>query len=422
MKRTSKKVTTKTTPQRAVKKVLVKEEDDVKYYTEEIIESTIGEDYVYDEGKFLFENSKIMLTYGSTKLPTHIDKKDYIEWINKVFPNVKVIFCRLAHESADDLNQYLHTHVVIQWESAVKTTSCRKFDYIMPDGTIRHPNIKRIKTMVHFKNAQKYLGKEDVENTDLVLINVSWQEKLAECKTEADVIAICQKMSDVNGALRAFQCIQQPVKIELDLKKLSRWQWVLLNRMDIASNGKQAEAIFKNVDTKDEWDSDASFEIEGDERVGRNLIVIYNPLGRSGKTRFIKLLIQSDPARFLPMQGIAQPRDFATQLMSGFKSGWNGDTLLINLTRQAADHKIYSSIEMGVDGLVSEQKYAGMFKEWNAKNVVIFTNFMPNIDAVTPDRWEIYKVNKLNSDLRRMETDLCRMIYIDESNGRKREE
>lgn len=389
--------------------------------TEKMEWDEIGEDYIPNDGKFLFENQKVMLTYGSKTNPTHIDKEAFVDWAKKLFPMKELIFVRVAHETGDDINPYLHTHALLQWSAAPRTKDSRKFDFTMPDGSIRHPHIKKVKTELHLKRAKKYLGKEDPENADLWNSAITWQDELMEClEDESELVAMARTPQQIQGLREARNIMLKKKKNDEKasfepLTDLSRWQWKLWNRLNETSFGELPSVKFKNNDKEGEWDSDTSFEMKGDGRIARTIITIYNPEGRSLKTVCVKKLVASDPARFLAMQGISKARDITTQLSTALKNGWKGDTILINLTRQAADHKIYNSIEMCCDGLITTEKWIGETESWTCRNVVIFTNFMPNINAVTVDRWEIYRIRKINSDLRRMDIKDCIEIYKEET-------
>lgn len=382
----------------------------------------IGEDYIPKKGKFLFENTRVMLTYGKRDYETHINKEEFIAWANKLFEK-KITFIRVAHESSNELHPYKHTHAVIQWEVAPRTTSPRKFDYIMPDDTIIHPNIKRIKTDLHFKRAQKYLGKEDKDNEDLYLMHVTWQENLQQCKTQMDVVKMAIAPTQIPGLLAAFNIQQNQIVKPPPFSPstmLSRWQYKFYNRLNETSFCPPRDIIFKNNDASGEWNSDESFEETGDRRVGRKVIAVYNDLGNCGKTALIKKLMKYEPERFLCMQGVSKARDISTTIINAFEKGWNGDTILINLTRQAADHKIYNSIEMCIDGFITSEKWVGTTKCWDCKNIAIFTNFMPNIHAMSTDRWEVYSVRKINSELRPMSLKDCILKYKEETEIRNK--
>jgi len=129
--------------------------------------------------------------------------------------------------------------------------------------------------------------------------------------------------------------------------------------------------------------------------------------------------MEKEPWRFLTLQGISQARDISSQIEKALESGFNGDTILVNITRQAADYKIYNSIEILCDGLITTEKYIGKTSIWKCKNVVIFTNFMPNIAAMSIDRWEVYNVRSINSELRRIPIDICIDMYKAEAAERK---
>lgn len=375
--------------------------------------------------KFLFENTKVFLTYGSRLTPVHLDKESFIKTAETLF-KTPIEFIRLAHESGSHDNKdepYYHTHVLIKWEQAVRTKSCRHFDIIHEtedEEICLHPNIRRIKTQTHFDRCCRYIAKEDPDNKDLLKVFTTWQESLKECKTRADVIDIAQKPSDINGLLTAFDIRSTLIpKTEINYELcLSRWQRQLYTRLGITSFGIPSMATFRNNDTI-EGDSDEEFDIVGDARIGRNVIVIYNPEGGCGKTRYAKTLLDRERWRFCTLQGISKARDFTSQIQSALDAGWTGDTILMNITRQCADHKIYNSIEIAIDGLLTTEKYIGKTTSWLCRNVVLFTNFMPKLTALTLDRWEIYHVRKLNGNLHRISLDICMDIYKEETAKRR---
>lgn len=370
---------------------------------------------VEEGGSFCWQSCCAHLTYK-----THLNKAKYVKWANDISKEkqAKIVFIRLAHETADEKNPYLHTHVVIEWKTAPRWRTSRCFDY---NGI--HPNIKKVKDALHKKRVKNYIAKEDPDNADLIDPD-NWTDTLLQCESKGDVVRLCKRPVDLAGLLTAYEIVKAELKLSkiITEEDLSKWQWRSYQIMNDRSNKERVTFKFAGINRSEyqpDWNSDEEFEIIGDRTIGRDAHVVYNPEGDSGKSRFINYLMECDPLRFFAIQGVASARDVAQQILGALDKGWSGDTLLINLTRQCADYKIYAAIEMCIDGFITTQKWAGVSKTWTSKNVWIFTNFMPNLKAMSMDRWNIFRVRKVNSELRPMTIPEALRIYKEESLKRK---
>lgn len=364
---------------------------------------------------FVFKARRYMLTYKS-----HIPKKELIQFLIDIVGNEPDFACA-AHESADGNHPYEHTHLVIAWDVPINKQGQALFDWPAPEGfTDRngrpkdyiHPNIKCIVNDLHYKRAKHYLAKEDPENEDLKDPEI-WQDRLAECKTEREVVWECQKPQEVLGKLMAWKFIQaSPERIPLNRKDMSFWQRQANEIMKTCSNDA-------SYSVKVDWD-----ELEGmsyEERQAAlagawgDILRMKAYIKRSfhwvvgdsvGKTEFCKMLLDSDPESFYVVQGAPMYRDFATIIEGALKSGWNGDTLLFNLTMKSEDHKsIYDIAEAAKDGLLTSTKYTGRLSRLECKNVWIFANFYPKTSSVVRNRWQIYHVRNMVDDLNKISTD-----------------
>lgn len=132
-----------------------------------------------------------------------------------------------------------------------------------------------------------------------------------------------------------------------------------------------------------------TFKMNGD---GRNFIVFYNPIDNSGKNTFQKYLVKKYPGRFIILKYIPPVRDLAEIIKKEFHRGWTGETVLINLVNQYPNRIFYESLVALADGFMTRHKYTGGNIRWKARHVVLFTNFMPDINVVSKDRWEIYNI------------------------------
>lgn len=135
----------------------------------------------------------------------------------------------------------------------------------------------------------------------------------------------------------------------------------------------------------------------------RKIEVIYDQYGCCGKTTFTDILEYCFPQKYLCINKIPNNGDLACLIEHALSNGWNGDTLFVNFPRESFDHKIYDQIEACRDGRLTGTKYKSKLIRWKAKNVVIFTNWMPNIGKLTPDRWIVYNINYESKMLEKVE-------------------
>jgi len=369
--------------QKAIPTPITLEESNKKVEENNVVEkyeddaSNLGSELVQEiPGKRFIAHQKFIITYK-----THIDKILFIENFKKKYPTIK--FIRLAHETGDKNHNYNHTHAVIDFGKIIQSSNCRVFDW-----NDIHPNIRALKTVTHFKNACMYLAKEDHSNDDLLLTKINKVEAIWEAPTLQEALLY----SNVNEANNVMTLYNNRPKNAIIVKhvKLRFWQ------VNFAIELLKPLPIYEDEGSDDElvWIEPTNeknlFPYQKD---GRQITVGYDPKGKNGKTEFVKYMVRKDPKRFFAIQGLGQVRDAMEVIKNALASGWSGETLFITFPRQCADHKIYESLECFIDGFGTTQKYSGTTLEWNARRVVIFTNFMPDLQKMTIDRWDIRKIN-----------------------------
>lgn len=294
------------------------------------------------------QSQRLILTYKGK-----ICKEEYKNWFNSLDGIVTPAFLRLAHEHYKDGGD--HTHVGIDFGRVFnKRNAERFFDY---DGV--HPNIKLVKTVTHWKNVKKYLGKEDPENRDLLEEGKGWFDKCMESQTELDAIRRCaQTPAQVSGVRQTFKLkiqIREPKEMEL-----YPWQ-------------KEMEEML---------------EKEPDDR---HVIWIFDRKGGMGKTKFCKWYKDWHDKETLLANATGGMRDFATIVKNGLDGGWTGRVCLLNLTRDCEQKAIYAPIEAVKDGVFTTTKYEGScFRIPRDTWMVCFANFIPDINKLSLDRWRIY--------------------------------
>lgn len=317
-----------------------------------------------EDGSFKMKNQKIMLTYK-----THLPKQEFIEWLsNKVKGQCKIKWIRCAHESGDRKNNYLHTHVLVDFGKQYQCESCRFFDY---EGI--HPHIKKVKNMKHWRDSQRYLAKEDPENKDLNDIKSTLVEEIWSFETLTDALSQAQRPCDVSG-----------IKLLYDLKKKSEG-WMSVK-----------ESCIKDIEDMYPWQKQM-FLYTVKEPDNRKLFWIADPDGNNGKNEIQNFLVSSHPEKYCWINCEGTVNDIMHVFCKEINNGWRGNTIFINLAKSATSRsemgQVYKLIENIKDGRISTTKYDGFKVEGNPNfHVIIMSNTYPNVTSLIMDRWEIYVI------------------------------
>lgn len=294
--------------------------------------------------KFNFANQKFMLTYKG-----HLEKEELIKFISLTIKCVPK-FIRCAWETGKD--GYKHTHLVCDVGKRFQSKNERIFDL----GEI-HPNIQPLKSITHFNNAVKYLSKEDPENKDLkkderpIAVKVWESENLHEA-VEAHV----KSAVEVFGVKELWKMKQAEIKVE---EPTFPWHKYVLDKI-------------KGVPDK------------------RKITWIYDKVGNTGKTWLTKYCHATKLAYAITACGGI--KDFATMIESALEDGWDGKAVIFDLPRAAETKSIYEPLESIKNGLITVSKYKGRTIVLDNPHVIVMANFMPNLYALSVDRWDLREV------------------------------
>ena len=118
----------------------------------------------------------------------------------------------------------------------------------------------------------------------------------------------------------------------------------------------------------------------------RGITLVYDPVGGCGKSWLIRHLFEVGEGLYVPptvqnVQGIIQY----------VCSGYNGQRyILIDIPRSTKwSTGLYEGLEAIKDGLVYDVRYHAQMKDiWGVK-VLVTTNTLPKLDALSKDRWTI---------------------------------
>jgi len=328
-----------------------------------------GEEHVEGASRFRLSVSRMLLTYR-----THLDKELYKAFASEKF-NGSLKFIRLAHETGDEVVNYLHTHVVVELSKPCNFVSSRCLDYMEI-----HPHIRKLKNKKAFEDAKVYISKEDIENTDLKKDEESLFTRVSKCSTVQDALSkFAISPGDANGVVTMF-----------NMKNGN-----LLSRYSYTPNMDWQLRIIEEVNEVPD---------------NRTINWIFDKKGNSGKTALAKWLCIENPNRWFIAKDMGTSRDCATIVTSAISSGWEAWGVIIDLPRQTEEHvRIYQYIEELKDGFVTSQKYCGRTVLFDSPHVFVMANWLPQVDCLSLDRWKIREINS-NKELVELSAERVRLL------------
>lgn len=319
------------------------------------------------DGVFRIQNKYLALTYKS-----HIDRTQLYLFVQAKFPAYEIEFFAAAHEKGDEDCPYPHTHAAVKFKKNAQSTNARILDYpcdvaIHESGFI-HPYIGTKRGML--KNDRDwrawlgYLSKEDPFCEYLKEFKLTAVERVWQAETVQEAIAGCKRLSDVSGAVAAYNMKPEP-EIEY-LEQWKPWGWQL-DFMHLASTPPDPRKIWWFYDNDN-----------GPNGTGGNI----------GKSMLIKWLNYKWPEYFHVTQGIQYYDHFVENIKNARASGWNGHCLVINLTRTFEMDKggawIWQVLESCKDGMHTTKKYSGSTFIMGNTHVIVFANHEANIRGPPP--------------------------------------
>lgn len=142
------------------------------------------------------------------------------------------------------------------------------------------------------------------------------------------------------------------------------------------------------------WQQTASDDILVNEEKDntRSINVIYDPFGNRGKSFFVKWMCTKHNCQRIPKMKDAQ------EMIQFAMSFSKKHAYLIDLARSANKSKktmteLWSAIETIKDGYLYDIRYKGRDLWMNSVPVWVFTNELPDLKALTEDRWNIWTIN-----------------------------
>jgi len=298
---------------------------------------------------FKWGKTKYHLTYA-----THLNYEAYLEFVYSICGQRKLLHYSLINESADVDHPYEHTHVLLHFDKAPNWTSPAKFDF-----TGRHPNIKPVLSMEHWKNTWRYHEKEG--------------QAPHRSEPLADEI-------DFHKAMVEYIDGFEGTWLQLLRSEANKGSYIMRNRA-------WAEILFKSRPTRRTshgfisvfrpWQQDLvdRLVLPPDDRT---IIWVHDAAGRNGKSKLAIYLRQYHGA-----VGLGGTRADAAH-------AYNGQPIvLLDLARADGANVDYGLLEKLKDGCLFSSKYQSEEKMFDPPHVVVFSNSAPDLSKFTYDRCHV---------------------------------
>lgn len=178
---------------------------------------------------------------------------------------------------------------------------------------------------------------------------IHWEQM----RNEEASIKYCQKSETGTGNIYTFG-MPKPIKI---IDKLYKWQESIVD-------------IYKT------------------EPDGRTVYWRYDKIGGVGKSSFCKYMYVKYGAITIQGGKLADIMNIIFNLnMDNIKM------LIIDVPRNNGNNISYSAVECILNGMITNTKFETGTKVFNPPHIVVFSNYEPDIEKLSEDRWNIEEIN-----------------------------
>lgn len=130
------------------------------------------------------------------------------------------------------------------------------------------------------------------------------------------------------------------------------------------------------------WQQQLEIILNGDTS-DRTIHWVYDPVGNNGKTKLSNHMVSSN--------GYIRLTNGKT---ADIAYAWNGENVIFDYSRSQEDSINYGIIEDIKNGSVFSTKYNSISKSYKSPVVCIMANFLPNLNKMSIDRWQIYTIKE----------------------------
>lgn len=339
--------------------------------------------------KFRLKNKRLHLTYRG-----HIEYQKLVGFLESLQP---VKYYSIVHEMGIKTS-YLHTHCLVEFNDLFERRSPRCLDY-----QEIHPNIKKVTAQLHWDRVLEYHKKDGTPFTN---IQDRIKDSVGPKKEEKN------KKREPVKASEVFECqtLEEAVLKFGDERGINVVPAVTAT---FRAKPKQFVLPAEPPVKWRPWQQELFEELKEPCKNNRTIVWYYDRKGDAGKTVFSRHM---DMYHGAFMATHADTYHTATQLQARLAVGAPMDMVLINIPRAEAPsdwhhnvdlyesitfeapikryiHKkflqLYAGLEELKDGTITSKKNIGRTMHFNSPHVVVFANFLPHLECLSENKWEI---------------------------------
>lgn len=311
---------------------------------------------------FRFQGRRAILTF-----PEHLGKETVIQAFGDLLPTRAQHNLRILHEKGK--SGYIHTHVILLVDRRVKLASQKKWERFRK--CLGNFDLKTISTDTHFERCLSYhksTVKNKSEETSTVIYDTigDWTPEVPYHRRVIEFLQNAQNWASV---------LVDPEFSEYISGKLS-WAHEVYTHARMRTN-------FQFPSGK-AWDWQQSvIDFVRTPTDNRTIHWVYDPRGGNGKSDLTNYLLANEGA-FLVDCGKAADIAYAYD---------NQPIVVFDLARDTEDYCPYRTMEAFKNGRFFSPKYKSCLKTFDPPHVIVFANYMPKIESLSLDRWNITRLD-----------------------------
>lgn len=212
------------------------------------------------------------------------------------------------------------------------------------------------------------------------------EDSLKDSHTVSEIIHILANSSNMNRT--ALEMIHSGTITHSQFKNLQ----IIAEAQMVLNNEDLVKEQCKSIILK-EWQSNLEIELTGKVNE-RQITWIVDPIGSTGKSFFANYMLSKYPTEVFVAPGGGKSKD----LFHAAIKIRNLETVIFDFPRSKEQYVCYEAIEQFKDGLFCSTKYNSATINLGRKlNVVVLSNWYPNIQMLSIDRWDIRYFDKLGN-------------------------
>lgn len=149
----------------------------------------------------------------------------------------------------------------------------------------------------------------------------------------------------------------------------------------------------KIIDKLYDWQLEAE-KLLLEEPDGRSVHWWFDKIGGKGKSQFCRYMAYKHNCVVIQGGKLADIMNIIFNTDMNFVN-----SLIIDVPRNNGNKVSYSAIECILNGMITNTKFETGRKIFNPPNVLVFSNFEPELDKLSMDRWKVKNLNENDLDL-----------------------